>query len=69
MSIDDDGRPWARLEVTPPPSADERDAIVAALSVLFQVRGRPANEAPAATERVSRWKVTARQEAVGDTSP
>jgi hypothetical protein len=56
-----DGGPDLIVEVTPTPTADERDALLAAFAVLVTEAARIA--APA-DDRPSRWARTGREEAL-----
>lgn len=53
-------QPALRIDITPAPTADERDAIVAALAVLTMARTAAGEVAVAAP---STWALTARREA------
>jgi hypothetical protein len=61
--VSDADEPWLRLQITPEPTPEEREALVAALSVYLANQPRNAPDEEAAVPS-SRWLVAGRRAAV-----
>jgi hypothetical protein len=61
--VSDISDPWLRLEIHPEPTFDEREALIAALTTYFAAASRTA-ASEREFERVSRWALRGRREAV-----
>lgn len=55
--------PWLRMTITPEPTGDEGEAIVAAIATYLTVQQRAQPSAPV-REPSSRWLIAGRREAV-----
>lgn len=61
--MSDRDQPWLHFDVTPEPTPEEREALVAALSVYFASKAEAAGEREPASP-ISRWAAAGRREAI-----